>query len=533
MQRTNNPEGVDPREFLRPIWTHKWLILIIVIASTALAYAYSEREPDEFTSSTRLFVAPSQLDDSGIQAPPQDDRSTRNQATLVETPAVARAVARRLGFAGDPGGLLGAIEVTPEQGSDFVLITATRGNPADAANVANAFARAFIRVRGRAQRMRIRKARVAAEQELAELPPWEAPPGARAALQSTIRRYQLMEALPSGSTEQVDRALPSSVRSAPDPRRDAAFAFGLSLVFAILAAYGLERLDRRLKHLGQVSPAYQARLLAALPHASRRDLKRGLTLAKPFREVVRGLRTSLQLARLDDPIRTLLVTSAVESEGKTTLVHNLALAYQESGLRVAVIECDLRRPGLAKLMKVDSQPGLTQVLLDEASLEDAVQMVSVDSSAREAVAVAVGAEGQTNGGAEASGTISVLTGGGRLANPPTVLGADRMQWIIDSSLEHNDIVIIDSSPLLPVADTLPLLAFVDGTVLVARLGVAKRTSARHVRELIDRVPGANLLGVVANDVPKAELRSGSYGYGYYGEGKFSQSFGEGLGSDRR
>jgi Mrp family chromosome partitioning ATPase/capsular polysaccharide biosynthesis protein len=536
MQRTNDPEGVDPREFLRPIWTHKWLILIVVIGSTALAYAYSERQPDEFTSSTRLFVAPSQLDPGGIQAPAPDDRSTRNQATLVETRSVARAVARRLGFAGDPGELLGAIEVTPEQGSDFVLITATRGNPEEAANVANAFARAFIRVRGIAQRKRIRKARVAAEQELAELDellPGEATPGARETLQSTIRRYQVMEALPSGSTEQVDRALPSSARSAPDPRRNAAFAFGLSLVFAILAAYGLERFDRRLKHLGQVSPAYQTRLLAALPHASRRDRKRRLALAEPFREVMRGLRTTLQLARLDDPIRTLLVTSAVKSEGKSTLVRNLALAYQESGLRVAVIECDLRRPALAKLMQVDSQPGLTQVLLDEASLEDAVQMASVDSSAREAVAVAVGAEGETNGGAEARGTISVLAGGGRLANPPTVLGADRMQWIIDSAREHYDIVIIDSSPLLPVADTLPLLAFVDGTVLVARLGVAKRTSARHVRELIDRVPGANLLGVVANDVPKAELRIGGYGYGYYSEGKSAQPFGEGPGSDRR
>jgi Mrp family chromosome partitioning ATPase/capsular polysaccharide biosynthesis protein len=526
MQRINEPEGVDPREFLRPIWTHKWLILIVVIASTALAYAYSERQPDQFTSSTRLYVQALQLDPFAIQTPTQDDRSTQNQATLLETRSVAVAAAKRLGFTGDPGELLGSIEVTPEKGSDFVTITATRGNPQDAANVANAFARVFVQVRARAQRRRVRAARAAAERELAQLPELQPAPAARAALERTIRRYELMEALPSGSTERVDRALPSSVRSAPKPKRNAAFAFALSLVLAILAAYGLERFDRRLKRLGQVSPAYQARLLAALPHASRRALKRRLALAEPFREVVRGLRTNLQLASLDDPIRTLLVTSAVESEGKTTLVRNLALAYQESGLRVAVIECDLRRPALAKLMKVDSQPGLTQVLLDEASLEDAVQLASVDSSAREAVAVAVGAEGETNGGAEATGTISVLTGGGRLANPPTVLGADRMQWIIDSSREHYDIVIIDSSPLLPVADTLPLLAFVDGTVLVARLGVAKRTSARHVRELIDSIPGANLLGVVANDVPKADLRSGSHGYSYYGEGN-SQPFGRG------
>src|SRR5918999_2211058 len=283
MQRTNEPEGVDPREFLRPIWTHKWLILIVVIASTALAYAYSERQPDQFTASTRLYVQALQLDPFAVQTPTQDDRSTQNQATLLETRSVAVAAAKRLGFTGDPGELLGSIEVTPEKGSDFVTITATRGNPKDAANFANAFARVFVRVRATAQRRRVRAARAAAERELAQLPELQPAPAARAALERTIRRYELMEALPSGSTERVDRALPSSVRSAPKPQRNAAFAFALSLVFGILAAYGLERFDRRLKRLGQVSPAYHARLLAALPHASRRALKRRLALAEPFR----------------------------------------------------------------------------------------------------------------------------------------------------------------------------------------------------------------------------------------------------------
>jgi succinoglycan biosynthesis transport protein ExoP len=518
MQQIDNAEGVDPREFVRPMWTRKWLIAIVVVAATGLAYYLSERKPDQFTAGTRLFVQASEIDDPlGVQAAPQDDRNTNNQATLLQTRSVASEVARRLRFAGDPGELLSSVKVTPETGTDFVEISATRGSPEDAARVANAFAQAFIDLRAAAQRARIRHARELAERELAKLPRGESTRSARQTLQSQIRRYEVIEALPAGSTEQVDRALAPGVRSAPNPRRDAVFAFAISAVLAILAAYGLERFDRRLKRVSQVASAYRAPLLAALPHAPRSDRKGGLALSESFREVVRGLRTNLQLAGLETPIRTLLITSALASEGKSTLVRNLALAYQEAGLRVAVIECDLRRPTLAQLMQVDKSPGLTQVLLDTCTLGEAVQMASVDSSVRGAVAVAVAAESGSNGNAQRTGTLSVLTGGGQLANPPTVLGAERTKKVLQTARENNDIVIIDSSPVLPVADTLPLLTLVDGTLLVARLGVAKRSSARRAREIIDRVPGAALLGVVANDVPKAELGAGDYGYTYYGE----------------
>ena len=520
MQPTHDVDGVDLREFVRPVWTRKWLIVVIVIAATALAYVHSERKPDQFTSSTRLFIQPSELADPlGTQPTQQDDRGTQNQATLLQSRSVAEEVARRLRLNEDPGALLGSITVTPEQGADFVEITATRGTPKGAARVANAFARAFIDLRAETQREKIAKAREIAARELAQLPRTDATRSARETLRGQIRRYDVIAGLPSGSIEPVDRALPPSVRSAPQPRRDAMFAFALSLVFAILAAYGLERVDRRLKRVAQVSPAYRAPLLAALPHASRSELKGGPTLAEPFREVVRGLRTNLQLATVDAPIRTLLITSAAPSEGKSTLVRNLAFAYHEAGLRVAIIECDLRRPSLADLMQVDREPGLTQVLLGMCSLADAVQVANVDASARQTVGVAVATRGATNGRAQAIGSLSVLTGGGQLPNPPTILGAQRMKNLLETAREHNDIVIIDSPPLLGVADTLPLLALVDGTLLIARLGQAKRAAARRAREIIDRIPGANVLGVVANDVRKAELGGDGYGYGYGYEGQ--------------
>jgi Mrp family chromosome partitioning ATPase len=98
-----------------------------------------------------------------------------------------------------------------------------------------------------------------------------------------------------------------------------------------------------------------------------------------------------------------------------------------------------------------------------------------------------------------------------------VLGAKRMKQLMQTARDSNDIVIIDSPPVLGVADTLPLLALVDGTLLVARVGQTKRAAARRAREIIDRIPGVEVLGVVANDVPKAELGGDGYGYGYEGE----------------
>jgi polysaccharide biosynthesis transport protein len=521
MHPSHDPEGVDPREFLRPIWLHKWLIAVIVVAATAAAYVISERKPDEFTAATRLFIRGSEVADPlGTQPAQQDDRGTADQATLLQSRSVATEVARRLRFAGDPSAFLAAITMTPQAGSDFVTISATQPTPNEAARLANAFARAFIDLRAATQRDRVRRARNIAARQLDRLPRNDATRSTRQALQDQIRRYDVISGLAAGSTEQVDVALPPGARSAPHPRRDAAFAFGVALAFALLAAYGLERLDRRIKRVAQVSPAFRAPLLAALPHASRGDLKGGLTLAKPFREAVRSLRTNLQLASIDAPIRTLLVTSATASEGKSTLVRNLALAYHEAGLRVAIIECDLRRPTLAPLMQVRERPGLTQVLLEECTLADAVQAATVDVADREAVGVAVATRGTTNGRAKGFGSLSVLTGGGQLPNPPTVLGAQRMQALMRTARDHNDIVIIDSPPLLGVADTLPLLGLADATLLVARVGQVTRAAARRARETIDRIPGAHVAGVVANDVTKSELGGDGYGYGYgYGDSR--------------
>ncbi|MDP8908789.1 MAG: P-loop NTPase [Chloroflexota bacterium] len=518
-ENTHQVSGSDLRDFLRPIWRHRWLVAAVVVATTVATYVYNERKPDRFRSSTQIFLQASDIDQAlfGLGGPLEGDRNIVNQANLLQTPAVAREVAERINFQGDPAVLLDAIEVTPSTGSDFLVVSAVAGTPRRAAQLANAFAAAFINLRAATTREDIERALDTARRQLARLPDTTTNSAARETLRTRISSLEAIRSVSPGGARQVDRAEPAAAPFAPQPRRAALFGFALSLVLAMLAAYGLERADRRVRHLDEIDPTYGAPVLAALPHLPGSMISRSNgnapEVAPAFREAVRGLRTNLRLASPDTPLRTFLVTSALPGEGKSTLVLNLALAYAESGLRVAVIECDLRLPSLPRLIAVKPSPGLTDVLAGEVELAAAVQAVEVGSPAAATIAAPATDRAPTGAWALEPPNLTVLTAGAQPADPSSLLATQRMKRILESARADADVVLIDTPPLLSVADALPLLGSVDATILVARIGVANRSAGRRVQDIIERIPGASLLGVVANDVPVSEFAGDYYGYG--------------------
>ena len=453
----------------------------------------------------------------GTGAVPGGDRNIVNQANLLQTPAVAQEVAERIGFRGDPDALLAAIRVTPSAGSDFLVVRAEAYTAARAAALANGFAAAFIDLRAAATQQQIRRALATARRQLALLPATSATRASRESLRTRISSLEAISALAPGGAQQVDKAVPPRERFSPQPLRAALFGFMLSLVLAMLVAYALERLNRRVKHLDAVGPAYRAPVLAALPHLRARALRTngdGPQIVAGLREPVRGLRTNLRLASPDKPLRTFVVTSALPGEGKSTLVLNLALAYAESGMRVTVLECDLRLPSLAKLIAIAPSPGLTNVLLGECDLAAAVQRVELRAAAALPVGGPTASQGPSGSASAAPAALTVLTSGPQPDDPSSLLASPRMTSILERAREDADVVIIDAPPLLPVSDALPLVGAVDATIVVARIGVTTRSAARRVREILERLPGASLLGVVANDVPASELSGEYYGYGY-------------------
>lgn len=189
-------------------------------------------------------------------------------------------------------------------------------------------------------------------------------------------------------------------------------------------------------------------------------------------EAYRSLRTSLLYASLDREVKTVLVTSAAPGDGKTSIAANLGVALAESGKRVLLVDCDLRRPGLAQAFGLAPEPGLTEALLTE-SLEPAVQATSVPS-------------------------LSVLAAGQQPPNPGEFISSQRLGRLLSHLREQFDVVLVDSPPVGIVADAAVLAPQVDGVLLVVRAGHTRKDAAEQAKQQLQQV-GARLLGAVLND----------------------------------
>jgi non-specific protein-tyrosine kinase len=182
-----------------------------------------------------------------------------------------------------------------------------------------------------------------------------------------------------------------------------------------------------------------------------------------------------------------LITSADSSEGKTTVAVNLSVVLAQSGSRVTLIDADLRHPSIHKHLENPNRAGLSSLfVLGDEALNGVVQKTRVEN-------------------------LALITAGDMPPNPSELLGSQKMGQILAQVKSFSDIVIIDTPPIMAVTDAAVLGAKVDGVLLVIEPGATRLAAARHTVEQMQRV-GANLLGVVLNNL---DLRSARYGYRYY------------------
>jgi Mrp family chromosome partitioning ATPase/capsular polysaccharide biosynthesis protein len=529
-QSTSQPRIAD---YIRPLTSRWWLIVIAVIVATGAVYAYYAHKPNVYTTATQVYVTDPGDPVTGLPSPGETDRTVADQAGLIDSRPTAAAVARKIGYTGSAQSLLNSVSITSKPGEDFVQVQAQAGSPQQTADIANAFGAAMVHSLNGAYAYRVASALRLSRTQLAQLPTGPAAAAQRATLEDQINRLQLATSVPTTVARQVDTALPPSSPSSPKPVRNALFALLLALVGGIGIAYGLERFDRRLKNPDEMEHAYDRPLLSVLPHTTDPAPLRGgePTLGSDFREPFRVLRTNIELASVDSPPRTIVVSSATPGEGKSTVVRNLALAFREAGKRVAVVDLDLRHPALAPLFGASAGPGITDVMRREATLADVSLTIGVGVPALDELlrpmdghGPALANGGSTRGGANGNGSglhdpeVTLVLCGARPANPPAVLASTRLVEVLDELLEGHDVLLIDSAPVLAVTDTVPLLRYADAALFVGRLDVTTRDTAKRLMEFLARVPDVNLLGIVANDL--SQLEAGSYGYGYgyaYGE----------------
>lgn len=524
-----NDTTTDAANFLAPLWRRKWLILAVGILVAAGTYYYYKHKPYVFLAKTQLYLgsANEQAAITGTGGKTTlSGRALADQVELINSSVIGMEVRKRLRAEHPPNiaAARGKAKATASPSSDFIAIATEAHTPKAAVALANMYAAVYV-ARQRGNYNRAIKAAIAnAKQQLRRL---ETPaPGSKgkgnngsatiqaATLASKINELEASLGGTSG-VQQVSPAKANPLPVSPTPKKNAIFGGILGLLLACVAAYVLGRFNRRLSSLSQVEEAYQTQVLTALPKVNNPVVRPDGTRApaRPLLEPLRRLHTTLETAGTlgggaGGAPRSVLFMSAEAGDGRSSLVANLARVQRDAGARVAVVEADFRRPVQAKIFDVDGARGLSGVLFGEMTLHQALHTVPPAGGQAPAAGVAPALNGEQNGGC-----LVVLPAGGEVENPPALLGGAVMRSLLRTLTEEYDHVLIDAPALLQVGDAIPLLAQVDGIVLVARLGHTRDFSAERLLYTLGRTVSTPVLGVVANCASRKDAERYGFSWG--------------------
>jgi receptor protein-tyrosine kinase/non-specific protein-tyrosine kinase len=483
-------EGLDIRQWWGLIWRRKWLLLAIVILLPVGVYFVSSHLPKTYEAKATVKVQAAVTATSFLGGHANTKTEVAEAKTLIKTPVVGRRAARILGkppFAAK--GLLGHISVAsanPEDSSsNFLAITATASDPNEAADIANAFAKALGQVRTAEAIKSINRTIRTLEAQSGESE------ATGESLAKDLQTLRLLKASQTGTTPLVEEATPPAAPISPKPRRNSIMAFFLALLLSAALIPMLDRLDRRIRNASELEDLLEAPVLAVVSD----DAFPGHPPSYHVRESFETLRSSLTYFNVDRTLSSLVVASPIPQDGKTTVAINLAIAYALDERDVILVDGDLRRPQVAARLGKEVSVGLDSVLVGERTLDEALSYVDVGA-----------------------GRLRILPGAMPPPNPAVLLGSQRMRMLIAELSEQVDIVLIDTPGLLACSDAIPLFNQVSGTVIVARLNRTPHDVVRRTRQVITSA-GGSVLGSVATGAHTGGIY-GYYGYygGYYGYG---------------
>lgn len=291
-----------------------------------------------------------------------------------------------------------------------------------------------------------------------------------------------------------DRAQVAAAPVSPQPVRNIAVAALLGLVAGVAIAFLRQALETSISSPEQLTGVTGSPSLGSVQQdreAKRRPL---IVDDDPYSlraESFRQLRTHLQFVDIDQPPRSILITSARAEEGKSTTACNLAISIAQSGISVCLVEADLRRPNVSRYLGLEGGAGLTSVLVGHAMLDEVIQPWQ-------------------------GGLLDVLTAGPIPPNPAELLGSSAMRDLMGQLEAQYDLVLIDSSPVLPVTDSVILSTLTSGTILIVRAGRTRQDEVRRAAAQLRGV-GGQLYGSVLVGLRRRAARDQGYGddgYGY-------------------
>ncbi len=205
-------------------------------------------------------------------------------------------------------------------------------------------------------------------------------------------------------------------------------------------------------------------------------------------EAFRTLRTNIQFTSPDRELKAIMVTSAAPEEGKSTVAANLAVAFSETGQKTLLLDCDLRKPTVHKILGIHRTPGLTSLLVGDAGWDDVLREVDIPN-------------------------LYAIPSGPVPPNPAELIGSRAMRAVLQEVREGFDLVIVDAPPVVAVADASILSTMVDGVLFTLAAGDVTREVAQHAKTMLEQA-NANLLGVVFNRIDPSDKKSYQYYYYY-------------------
>lgn len=469
----------------RIVRNRKWVILQALVLIPLVVGALTISQTKMYTATASLLFRSNQdasliTDVSGGVTDPARDFATNEQ--LVQLPVIAEKAAQRLGPGWTADEVGSAVSVDASGDSDVVGVKAVSASPQRAAQAANAYAQAYIDYRRDANRAQLAGAITLAQQSLAALPAGQRGGAEGQRLVTRLNQLRLAQSLQTGNTEIAQRAQVPATPSSPSLKRNLIFGILLALLVGFGLAALLERLDRRLKTVEDLERAYNLPVVSRIPRSGLlRDgklLQEDGAMSRSLEvESFRILRANLRYFNFGRDIKSILIASAVQGDGKSTVAHHLAVTMASMGDRVVLVEADLHKRGL--VLDGPPSPGLSGVLAGE----------DLDHALRDIELVTPSGDQRRH--------LTILTSGRVPPNPSELLGSDRMLEILRELESLFDLVVIDSPPLSVVSDTLALVPEVSGVVVVGGLGQTTRDAALRLRKEIAFL-GGRPLGLAAN-----------------------------------
>ncbi len=512
---------MELKQYLTILWRWAWLILIGTLLAAATAYIASLFIRPVYAASTTLLINQAPSDKvTDYNALITSERLARTYVEMLTTRPVLDEAIQTLNLGLTSESLAAMVKVTYVRDTQLISVEVENEDPALAANLADLIPEIFRRQNSELQTSRYAESKASLGQQLTALDqqvqqtqtkidalgaPGDASEQAeltrlqsemaqlRQSYANVLQSYEnirLAEAQSTSNILVVEPAQTPTEPVRPKPLLNTALAAVVGLMLAVGLVFLIEYLDDSIRSPDQARELLGAPVLAGI---ARTALSQSgpLVLARPRSpeaEAFRSIRTNIQFASVDRPIKTILVTSAGPGEGKSTVAANLATVMAQAGLRVVIVDADLRRPSLHRQFGRPNRNGLTDLMLHGiGGWNSAVQ----ETAAR---------------------NLSLVTSGPLPPNPADLLGSQRMQQLLEHLGKSNDMIIVDTPPTLAATDALVLAPHTDAVLIVVDTGATRIRTATQLRTQFEQV-GVKIMGVVMNKI--ALDRGGGYYYHYY------------------